>query len=300
MTFGSPLVLVLLLALPVLACMYALRQRTSSTRPAFATPQMSASVQPNRPGWRRHVPVIVLLVAMTLLILACARPQRSVAVPVEQASIMLATDVSGSMSTKDIQPNRLSAAKRAVNSFVGRVPARVKVGVMAFNQTPSVLQSPTTDRAAARAAVKSMKISGATASGDAVTAATRSLRARTSGTKPPPAAIVLMSDGASTRGSDPIEAARAAGKKGVRVYTVALGTGEGTDPATLREMAQVSKGKSFTAADAAGLNDVYEQLGSQLSTAKEKRQITALFAGGGLIALLLTGALSLGWFGRLV
>jgi Ca-activated chloride channel family protein len=300
MTFGSPLVLALLVLVPVLASVYLLRLRAGSQRVTFASPQMTASVQPHRPGWRRHVPVVALLVAIALLILACARPQRSVAVPVEQASIMLATDVSGSMSTKDIAPNRLTAAKRAVHSFVGSAPARVKVGIMAFNQTPTVLQSPTTDRAAAHSAVDAMKISGATASGDAVTAATRAVRAGSAASKRTPAAIVLMSDGKSTRGADPVSAARAARKQGVRVYTVSLGTGEGTDPATLRQMAEVSGGKFFTAADAAGLKNVYKQLGSQLSKTKEKQQITAWFVGGGLLALLATGALSLGWFGRLV
>jgi Ca-activated chloride channel family protein len=300
MTFATPLVLALLALIPVLACVYIVRLRAGRQQVAFASPRMSASVQPNRPGWRRHVPVIALLTAMTLLILACARPQRSVAVPVEQASIMLATDVSGSMSTKDIAPNRLTAAKRAVHSFVGKVPSQVKLGVMAFNQTPTVLQSPTTDRAAANSAVDAMRISGSTASGDAVASATRAVRAGSTTTKRAPAAIVLMSDGKSTRGSDPVAAARAAGKAGVRVYTVSLGTGAGTDPGTLRQMAAVSHGKFFTAADAAGLKIVYKQLGSQLSTAKEKRQVTAWFVAGGLIALLLTGAMSLGWFGRLV
>jgi Ca-activated chloride channel family protein len=300
MTFASPLVLVLLFVLPLLGCLYMAGQSAGSRRASFATPRMTASVQPNHPGWRRHVPVIALLAAMAILILACARPQRSVAVPVEQASIMLATDVSGSMSTKDIRPNRLAAAKSAVHSFLGKVPPRMKVGIMAFNQTPTVLQSPTTDRQAANSAVDAMKISGATASGDAVRGATRALRAGANRRNRPPAAIVLMSDGESTRGSDPVQAARAARAQGVRVYTVSLGTGAGTDPATLRRMAEVSRGEFFTAADAAGLKNVYEHLGSQLSITNEKRQVTAWFVGGGLLALFAAGSLSLRWFGRLV
>lgn len=298
MTFASPWLLVLLVGVPAFGCVYVQRQR--GRRAMFAAVHMTASVQPRQPGWRRHVPVIALFLATAILIVACARPQLSVAVPVEQASIMLATDVSGSMSTKDVAPDRLTAAKRAVDSFLDSVPSRIKVGIMAFNQTPTVLQSPTVDRAVARAAVEGMTVSGATASGEAIMTATRVLSAGPEGEDPPPGAIVLLSDGESTRGVDPIEAAREAGEQDVPVYTVALGSGEGTDPATLRQIAEVSVGQSFAVTDAAGLTAVYEELGSRLSTKTEKRQVTAWFVGGGLLALFAAGSMSLRWFGRLV
>lgn len=300
MTFGAPWVLALLALLPVLLLIYVLRFRPRSSAEAFALPHMEPSVQPARPRWRRHLPVIAALLALAILILASAQPQRSVAVEVERASIMMATDVSGSMSTRDVLPNRLAAAKRAERTFLRNVPDRVRVGVMAYNQTPAVLQAPTTDRAAARAAVNSMKISGATATGDAINAAVRTLRSGSARIERPPAAIVLLSDGESTRGSDPVQAAQAAKRQEVRIYTVSLGTGAGTDPATLRRVAQVSGGEFFSASDARGLRQVYRKLGSQLGTVEERQQVTSLFAGTALLVLLGACAMSLRWFGRLL
>jgi Ca-activated chloride channel family protein len=166
-----------------------------------------------------------------------------------------------------------------------------------------------------------MQPSGGTATGDAIATAVTSLRATRSpnssnSKKPPPAAIVLLSDGASVSGRDPVAAAKAAGDAGIRVYTVALGTANGTitvpgrggttqtkqvppDPATLGRIAQASGGQTFTSATADGLSQVYQQLGSQLGHKFQKREITAAFAGGGLALMLLGGVMSLGWFGRL-
>src|SRR5206468_659568 len=143
---------------------------------AFAVERLQPSVAPVRPRWRRHLPVLAMALALAILVGAAARPQRTVAVPVENAAIMLATDVSGSMTATDVSPNRLIAAKRAARSFLDSVPARVKVGVMAFNQTPSVLLSPTTDREAGREAIANMKASGGTASGEAIATALTILR----------------------------------------------------------------------------------------------------------------------------
>jgi Ca-activated chloride channel family protein len=188
---------------------------------------------------------------------------------------------------------------------------------MAFNQTPTVLASPTTDREAARAAIAKMTPSGGTASGEAIATAVTALRTRAKVTEqPPPAAIVLLSDGKSTSGRNAVEAARAAGNAGVRVYTVALGTDSGTitvpkkgggtqtqqvppDPEALQQIAEASGGSSFTAQTTSGLSEVYEKLGSQLGHENKKKEITAEFAGGGLALLLLGGVMSLGWFGRL-
>src|SRR3954454_22777379 len=314
MTFATPWILVALVALPLLAAAYVLRVRgVGASGESFASAPMRASVLPRPPRWRRHLPVIAMLVAGAALILAAAKPQRSVAVEIEQASIMLATDVSGSMQATDVSPNRLAAAQRAAKTFLASVPAKVNVGVMAFNQTPTVLQSPTKDREAATAAIDEEKISGTTATGDAVLTALKALEhAPGASTGTPPAAIVLLSDGKSTRGSDPIEAARKAGDAKVPIYTVALGTANGTitsakgavqhvppDPSTLEAMSQASGGKSFTVADASKLNEVYQRLGSKLGHATEQQQMTAWFAGAGLLLLLAAGGMSLGWFGRL-
>jgi Ca-activated chloride channel homolog len=320
MTFAEPLVLLGLIALPLLAGWYLAEQRRRrAAAAAFAAPRLQPSVAPVRPRWRRHLPLAVLALALAALILAAAQPQRTVAVPVDRASIVLTTDVSGSMTATDLEPNRLVAAKRAARRFLGRVPARVNVGLVSFNQQARVLQSPSRDRQEMNAAIDSMTPSGGTATGEAIFASLRSLdrRPNASGRRPP-AAIVLLSDGSSTSGRDPLEAAREARRQGVRVYTVTLGTPEGTitvpraepggtetvpvppDPGSLQAIARTSGGRAFSAETATGLNEVYEQLGSQLSHKDEKRQVTSAFAGGGLILLLAAAGMSLRWFGRLI
>lgn len=316
MSFGAPAVLLALLALPLLVAWYAGEQRRRrEAADAFALPAVRRSVAPERPRWRRHVPALAVLLALATLVLAAGRPQRTVAVPVERATIVLATDVSGSMQATDVQPNRLVAAKRAAREFVSKVPKRVNIAVIAFNSSARVLASPTRDRAAVDAAIDNLGSSGGTAAGEAVHTALAAIGKR--GTKRPPAAIVLLSDGATTSGRDPVAAARTAGAAKVPVYTVALGTADGTitvprrgggtevrrvppDTRALEQMAEVSGGRSFSATSAAGLSDVYERLGSQLGRKDEKRQITSAFAGGGLLLMLAGAGMSLRWFGRLV
>jgi Ca-activated chloride channel family protein len=320
-SFAAPLVLLGLLAIPVLALAYARTERNRrAAAAAFAAPKLQPSVAPRRPGWRRHVPLAIIALAIAALVVAAAKPQRTVAVPVERASIMLATDVSGSMTATDVQPNRLTAAKRAAYQFIASVPRQVNVGVMAFNQTPRVLQSPTRDRQAVSSAITRMTVSGGTATGEAIATATAVLgRAPGVAQKPPPGAIVLLSDGASTSGRDAVAAAQAARKLKIPIYTVALGTPQGTirtrlpqsqgggytttpvppDPRTLEQIARASGGKAFSAESASGLKTVYERLGSQLGKKNEKRQVTSAVAGGGLLLLLGGAAMSLGLFGRI-
>lgn len=320
MSFASPLVLLGLLALPLAGLWYLRVQRDRRTAAeAFAAPQLLDSVAPSRPGARRHAPMLVFALALAALIVGAARPQTTVAVPVERASIMLVTDISGSMQATDIAPSRLVAARQAAQRFVDGVPGQVNVGVMTFNQVPRVLQSPTRDRAAIRSALDRMSPSGGTATGTAIQAAVRVLgTAGGTGSTRPPAAIVLLSDGASTRGVDPVAAARAAGQLHIPVYTVALGTPGGTitvprpggsgtqtrpvppDPASLAQIATASGGQSYTAADATRLSAVYDRLGSQLGRKKERRELTAGFAGGALVLVLAGAALSLRWLGRLI
>jgi Ca-activated chloride channel homolog len=323
MTFGAPLILLGLLLVPALAAGYVALQRDHGrAAAAFASPALAASVAPQRPRWRRHVPLLAFLLAVAILIAAAAKPQRTVAVPVEHAQIMLLTDVSGSMLATDVKPNRLVAARRAAKKFIDSVPKAVNVGILQFNQTPQVLANPTTDRDALDAALGRLRSSGGTATGEAIQTATRVLQqAPAQNGKKPPSAIVLLSDGASTKGVDPVAAAQAAAKLKVPVYTVTLGTAGGTitvprtpsnpsagtitkpvppDEASLRQIAQASGGKSYTAESATDLSTVYERLGSQLGTKKEPRQITAGFAGAGLALLALGAALSLRWFGRLI
>lgn len=318
MSFAAPLVLLALAALPLLALWYLLQQRNRrAAASAFASPRMQAAVAPNRPGLRRHVPMAIFLLATGILVVAAARPQRTVAVPVERASIMLVTDVSGSMLATDVQPNRLVAAKRAARRFVEAVPRSVNVGVIAFNNTATVLQSPSRNRDDVLLAIDRLAVSGGTATGDAIRTATDVLRDQPGeGGRRPPSAIVLISDGTSTDGIDPLEAAAEAGRLRIPIYTVAFGTDQGTitvpdrrtggsrveqvppDPTSLAQVAEASGGETFTAESADGLKAVYERLGSQLGTRDEERQVTAAFAAGGLILLLAGAGFSLRWFGR--
>ena len=247
---------------------------------------------------------------------AAAKPQRTVAVPVERAAVVLATDVSGSMTATDIRPSRLAAAKRAARRFVDEVPDRVNVGVLAFNNTPRMLQSPTRDREAVKAAIDGMEPSGGTATGEAIATATTTLRGARSQRRTP-AAILLLSDGKSTSGRDAIAAAREAKRLKVPVYTVVLGTDQGTidvprtgggtatrpvppDRDSLAQIARESGGKAYTAQTAAGVKEIYESLGSQLGREKRKREITSAVTGGGMVLMLVGVAMSLRWFDRLI
>jgi Ca-activated chloride channel family protein len=317
LSFGEPAVLIALVALPVLALLYGRAQaRRRAAERAFARPALAASYAPRRPGWRRHLPMAAFALALAVLIVAGARPEKTVAVPIERASIMLVTDVSGSMQATDVPPNRLNAVKRAANAFVDTVPGKVNIGLLAFNQTPRVLQSPTRDREATHLSIERMRSSGGTATGEAIHTAVKVLeRVPGEGGHRPPAAIVLISDGKSTSGRDPIAAAQRAKRDKIPIYTVALGTAQGTitvpregggvetrpvppDPDALAQIAQISGGRTFSADTANGLSEVYERLGSQLGHRNEKRQITTAFAGGGLVLLLAGAAMSLAWLGR--
>jgi Ca-activated chloride channel family protein len=321
MSFGAPLVLAALILIPALIGTYVRAQRhRRRAATAFASPALLASVAPRRPGWRRHAPMAAFALALAVLIVAAAKPQKTVAVPVERAAIMLATDVSGSMEATDVKPSRLVAARRAARNFVHGVPQGVNVGVMAFNGRPRVLQSPTPERQDIDDALNRLTPSGGTATGDAITAAVKVLRQPTGLSKKiPPSAIVLLSDGASTKGRNPIAAAQEAKRAKIPVYTVALGTAAGTiqvprpggaggtetrrvppDPTSLAQIARASGGQAFTADNASDLKRVYQKLGSQLGTEKRKRQLTSSFAGGALVLLLIGAGMSLAWFGRLV
>jgi Ca-activated chloride channel family protein len=320
MSFGAPAVLAALVLIPAAIVAYVRYQRhRRRAAAAFASPALLASVAPRRPGWRRHAPMAAFALALAVLIVAAAKPQKTVAVPVERASIMLATDVSGSMEAVDVKPSRLVAARRAAKNFVDGVPRGVNVGVMAFNGRPRVLQSPTPERDDIATALNRLSPSGGTATGDAITAALRVLRQPTGiNKKPPPSAIVLLSDGASTKGKNPVAAAQEAKRAKIPVYTVALGTPAGTievprpggggnetrrvppDPDSLAQIARASGGQTFTADNASDLKRVYQKLGSQLGTEKRKRQLTSSFAGGALVLLLVGAGMSLAWFGRLV
>lgn len=319
MTFATPLFLVALVVVPALAGWYLAEQRRRArAAAAFTASVLAPSVTPNRPGFRRHAPMVILAVALAALIVSAARPQRTVAVPVKSAAFMLASDVSDSMKATDVQPSRLEAAKRAALRFVAGLPGEALVGQMSFARRPIVLQSPTTDHALASSAIRQLAPGGGgTAIGETITTAVRTLSGlRTAQNKRPPGAIVLLSDGASNVGPGPVLAAQQAKAAHIPIYTIALGTARGTIarqrhgrtvtsavPVSSTELAAIataSGGHAYTAADAAGANAVYHQLATQLGHKQAKRDLNTFFAGGALVLLVCATGLSLGWFGRLI
>lgn len=317
MSFVWPFVLVALVAIPVLIGWYVRQQRRRDrAAEAFVRPALAPSVTPSKPGWRRHLPMVAFLAAIAALIVAAARPQQTVAVPVNRAAIMLANDVSSSMSATDIKPSRLEAAKAASRRFVLGVPGSVEVGQMEFARRPVLLQSPTTDRTVTLSAIAQLRSGGGgTAIGDTIQTALRVLtNLRTNG-KRPPSAIVLLSDGTSNVGVSPIVAAQQAKRLHIPIYTIALGTSRGTIPVNrpgqtvtvpvpvsgteLQQIAAASGGRSFAAADSAKASAVYAHLAKQLGHKKVKSEITARIAGGGLVLILIGIVLSLLLFARL-
>lgn len=315
MTFGAPLFLVALAAVPLLALLYARTERGRSRgREAFASAAVMPSVAPVRPGWRRHVPVAAALAALAALVVALARPEVTVAVDVDEAVIMIATDRSGSMLAEDVAPDRLTAAREAAGDFLDNVPEDIRVGAVAFNHTANVVQSPTRNHVAVRNALNEVEAAGSTATGEAISSALAAIDAvRRTGVdpeRPAPAAIVLLSDGKSVRGRDPLMLADEAADAGVPIYTVALGTDFGTietrsgteevppDPATLEQIAERSGGSAYAVEDADKLSEVYRRLGSQVISEEREQEITAAFAGGALLLLVLGVGASLRWFGR--
>jgi Ca-activated chloride channel family protein len=319
MSFAQPLYLLALVLVPLGVVAYLRHERTrGAAAAAFAAPALQASVVPRRPGWRRHAPLVAYALALTALLVALAKPQTTVAVPVERASIMLTTDYSGSMESTDVPPSRLQAARDAANRFLDEVPAAVRVGLVAFNHAARLAESPTTDRAAVRSMISALRPSGGTATGEALAVSLGVLARQTDadGVRVP-SAIILLSDGTSVRGRKPQELAQRAKDLKIPIYTVTLGTPAGTiqvprdngtmrtvavppDPNESREVAEISGGRAFTADTAQNLSAVYEQLSSRIGYRDEQREITAAFSGGALAFLAGGALLSLHWFRRLV
>jgi len=274
-----------------------------------------------RAGWMRHVPALLALLALAALLIALARPQRTVAAEVQAATVVMVTDTSGSMLAKDVNPDRLTAAKNAGHALANKLPRDFRLGLISFGTRVSQLVEPTTDKARVNAAVDQLKFSGKTAMGDGLALGLDS--ARTPATDPDtglphrlPAAIVLLSDGANSAGQDPITVAERAKKLKIPVYTVALGTQSGylehkakdgtvtrepvpPDTETLQEIARETGGRYYQAADAQRLTDIYRGLGTRFSTKKEKQEVTAAFAGGGFLLLMAGMVVAMARGGRL-
>lgn len=334
MSFEAPLLLGSLALLPLLVLSFSAarsrRRRYAVRFPGTAT--AAGVVSASRSRHRRLIPAALLMLALAALLVALARPQVPVEVPDERATVVLVTDTSRSMLAEDVAPSRLAAAKAAAHTFLERVPGQLRVGAIAFAETPRTLHSPTPDHERIDAEIDRLAADGGTATGDALDAALALLEGA-DGDAPgapsgdgtdgdegdaeaggPPAAIVLLSDGASMTGRDPLDVAREAGDADVPIFTASLGTAAATvpapggsgarlpvppDPESMREIAELSGGEAFDADTAEDLDAVYERLGSRLGTREEQREITAGFAAGGIVLLLLAGGLSLLWTGRL-
>jgi Ca-activated chloride channel family protein len=315
MTFVSPLWLLGLLLVPVALGAYLLNRRRARRYairfPAVETLRIAALG--TKATWRRHLPAVLALAAIGTLSVALARPHVSVEKPIDQASVVLIIDHSGSMAATDVQPTRLAAAQHAANVFIDQLPGSARVGVIGFSDSPDIVQGPVTNHGAARMAVAEQQAGGATATGDALELALQLLRAGSA--NHPPAAIVLLSDGAANAGLDVGTVARQAAHDKVPIYTVALGTPNGTlqnpqdplappiavppDPQLMQEIAQLSGGRAFNAQSADELSSIYRGLGKQIGSVAGKREVTAEFAIGGLVLLLLAAAGSIRWSGRL-
>jgi Ca-activated chloride channel family protein len=319
-SFAWPTVLVALLAVPATLIFVVAADRRRARHPvAFTNLDVLAAVVEKAPAWRRWVPVILLLLALALGCAALARPRAHVTVAEQNATVVLLVDVSGSMRATDVRPSRLDAAVNALHTLVDRLPQGVKVGLVTFSSTPDVITPPTTDRDTVNNSLNFLAPEAATALGDGVVLATRvavrSLAAAGVHAEPGqtlPAAIVLESDGAQNRGSaSPTEAARVARKAGVRVYGIALGTPTGTissdfgltqttipvppDPATVREIARITGGRSFTAQTADRAFTVYSDLGSSIGRKSENRELTSWFAAATAVLLVTGVGLARAW-----
>jgi Ca-activated chloride channel family protein len=322
MSFEWPLALVALALVPLaLGAYFLLHRRRQAAAAQFTAPALLPNLVDRSPGWRRHLPPALLLVAFAALAMGVARPHATVSVRDENATVVLALDISRSMSATDVRPTRLDAARRALRTFIRDVPERYRIGVVAFGSKATVVLPATRDRALVRAALRNLGRGEGTAVGDAVD---RSLlvarqavgRERTPRGKRPPAAILVMSDGANTAGRvTPQRASALARRQGVPVHTVVLGTTEGIvertlpggfterirvppDARTLRALASSTGGRFFEAADPKALRRIYDELGSRLGRRDEEREVTHAFAAAGGLLAVAAALLSGLWFQR--
>ena len=324
MSFGLqwPWALLLLTLLAPLVALYALgERRRRHAAAAFGNPALLPGLVEAAAGRRRHVPAALVLLATALLLVGLTRPRAAFSIATEQATVLLAIDVSGSMRATDVKPSRLAAARAAANAFIEELPSRYRVGIVSFSDSANAVLGPTTSREAAHAVLANLRADGGTAIGAAILRSVASARPNAKqGAAPtpadgPPTTILLLSDGAQTAGPAAVDAAATALAAGITVSTVTLGTAATTvdvpvpngpaervevkpDPATLQKIAETGHGTFQAAPDATTLRRVYSTLGSQLAHHDEPREITAIFAGAGAFLLLAAIGLSTRWYRR--
>ncbi len=349
MHFLWPQQLWLLLLLPLLVLLYLLLlRRKKKLAVRYASLAIVKEALGRGPGLRRHIPPVLFLLALAAMLLAAARPVATITLPSTQQTIILAMDVSGSMRATDVQPNRLVAAQNAAKSFLGDLPRDVKVGIVAFAGSAQVAQLATVNREDLVTAIDRFQMQRGTATGNAIVMSLATLfpddghidlqlmqnnRDRMRGTaidaekkekekKPftpvPPgsytsAAIIMLTDGQRTTGVDPMEAAKLAAERGVRVYTVGIGTVDGEtigfegwsmrvrlDEETLKQIAQKTSAEYFYAGSAQDLKKVYETLSTRLTVEKKETEVSGLLALLAAALAVLSAGLSVLWFNRIL
>ncbi len=347
MTFVWPDLLWLLLAVPALVALYWwLLHRRKKVTLKFASLSLVKQAMGKGPGWRRHIPPMLLLGAITLLLIATARPLAVITLPSQQETIILAMDVSGSMRAADVLPNRLVAAQEAAKAFIKDLPRSVRVGVVSFAGTAAVVQPPTQSRDDVVAAIDRFQLQRGTAIGSGIVLSLATLfpdagidLSQITGARAMPAAplggqggkadkakpdfvpvppgsynsgaIILLTDGQRTTGPDPIEAAKMAADRGVKVYSVGIGTKDGEtigfegwsmrvrlDEETLKSISTMTRADYFYAGTAEDLKKVYQSLSTRLVVEKKETEISGLFAAAGALLVVLAAGLSVAWFGR--
>ncbi|MCZ7420459.1 VWA domain-containing protein [Verrucosispora sp. WMMA2121] len=318
MIWQSPVRLWLLLGVLALAAAYLVAQRRRSRYAVrFTNLRLLDRVAPRRPTWRRHLPAGLFLAMLALLVVGFARPTAEVRVPRERATVMVAVDVSTSMLAGDVEPDRLSAAKSAARRFADGLPGEFNVGLVAFAGSAAVLVPPGTDREALHDGIERLAegttgVQG-TAIGEAISTSLGAVKALDdkATTEPPPARIILLSDGANTSGMDPVEAAAEAVALDVPVHSISFGTPGGfvdrggrpiqvpVDGETLRAVAEQTGGGFHEAGTSAELRAVYDDIGSSVGWRTVRQDVSARFIGLGLVFAMGAAAGSMRWFSRL-
>jgi Ca-activated chloride channel homolog len=337
MSFQWPEMLWLLVALPALVAAYVLVLRKKKKHAVrYSSLSLVRQAMGASQTWRRHVPPALMLIAVATMIVAIARPSALVTLPSQYETVMLAMDVSGSMRATDVEPNRLVAAQTAAKAFIADQPDSVKIGIVAFAGTATVAQAPTRNKEDLIAAIDRFQLQRATAIGSAIIVSLATLfpdggydvssfsydRVK----KPPPpdfkpappgsynsAVIILLTDGQRTAGPDTLQAARLAADRGVRIYTVGVGTSQGAvvgiegwsmhvrlDEETLKAVADLTRGEYFYAGNAVDLKKIYKTLNSRFVMESKKTEIGALFTAAAGVLVLLSALLSLAWFNRVL
>jgi Ca-activated chloride channel homolog len=330
MTYEWPLLLWSLLLIPVLLLVYLLAQRRRRAYAVrFTNLALLREVVGRQPGWRRHLPPLLFLIGVGALLFSLARPSAVIAVPREQADVMLVVDTSGSMTATDLRPSRIEAARQAAATFVQALPPSTRVGVIEFSTRARVASPLTRDREVVLNSIKGLEADGGTAIGDGLSMALDVLRREANGaqaeptpgsassrstatpsapatTGTTPGTVVLLSDGASSSGQPPQQAATRANQAGVIVHTVGIGERNSgarvgarvpaeLDERTLQEIARTTGGEYFYAAQAGDLERIYTSIGSRVSWTEERTEVTALASAFGTLLLIVAGLFSLRW-----